>query len=277
MVASGVGNAVLATYSDEDVSAIIRRRGIPRLTEKSILLPGGLFRELEAIRGQGDAIDDEEARIGLRCIVAVVYSDCAEPLTAISISGMTGRISDDRLVSLGNVVQARRRRFRGNLPVINSRARDGTSAMPEQLFGRAVGAVVNSLEDTMKRQLTVSLIAVSLLAPGAAFAQSTTAAGAVNGARTGGEVAGPVGEIVGGTVGAAVGAAVEIPNAVITSIQGERVPSVAVQERVVVGEPLPAAVELRPVPNYTEYRYAVVNDRRVIVDPRTRRVIRIID
>jgi hypothetical protein len=78
-------------------------------------------------------------------------------------------------------------------------------------------------------------------------------------------------------VGAAVGAAVEIPNAVITSIQGERVPSVTVQERVVVGEPLPPAVELRPVPRYTEYRYAVVNDRRVIVDPRTRRVIRIID
>jgi hypothetical protein len=25
---------------------------------------------------------------------------------------------------------------------------------------------------------------------------------------------------------------------------------------------------LRPVPNYTEYRYAVVNDRRVIVEPR---------
>ena len=129
----------------------------------------------------------------------------------------------------------------------------------------------------MKRQLTVSLIAVSLLASSAAFAQSTTATGAVNGARTGGEVAGPVGEIVGGTVGAAVGAAVEIPNAVINSIQGERAPSVTVQERVVVGEPLPPAVELRPVPRYTEYRYAVVNDRRVIVDPRTRRVIRIID
>ncbi len=50
-----------------------------------------------------------------------------------------------------------------------------------------------------------------------------------------------------------------------------------VQERVVVGEPLPTTVELRPVPQYTEYRYAVVNDRRVIVDPRTRRVVKIID
>jgi hypothetical protein len=129
----------------------------------------------------------------------------------------------------------------------------------------------------MKRELTLSLIAASLLASSAAFAQSTTATGAANGARTGGEIAGPVGEIVGGTVGAAVGAAVEIPNAVITSIQGERAPSVVVRERVVLGEPLPPAVELRPVPRYTEYRYAVVNDRRVVVDPRTRRVIKIID
>jgi hypothetical protein len=134
-----------------------------------------------------------------------------------------------------------------------------------------------STENMMKNRIAVSLIAASVFASGAAFAQSTTATGAVNGARTGGEAAGPVGEIVGGTVGAAVGAAVEIPNAVIMSIQGERAPSVTVRERVVVGEPLPATVELRPVPNYTEYRYAVVNDRRVIVEPRTRKIIKIID
>ena len=129
----------------------------------------------------------------------------------------------------------------------------------------------------MKNRLAVSLMAASLLASGAAFAQSTTATGAANGARTGGEVAGPVGEIVGGTVGAAVGAAVEIPNAVITSIQAERAPSVVVRERVVVGEPLPPSVELRTVPSHTAYRYAVVNDRRVIVEPRTRKIIKIID
>jgi hypothetical protein len=45
----------------------------------------------------------------------------------------------------------------------------------------------------------------------------------------------------------------------------------------VVGEPLPAAVEVRPVPGYVDYRYAVVNNQRVIVDPRTRRVIRVIE
>jgi hypothetical protein len=131
------------------------------------------------------------------------------------------------------------------------------------------------LEDMMNNPVAVSLIAASLLASGPALAQSTTAQGAREGARTGGEVGGPIGAIVGGTVGMAVGAAVEIPNAVITSIpRGE--PSVVV-ERVVVGEPLPPTVQLRVVPNHREYRYAVVNDRRVIVEPRTRRVVRILD
>ena len=129
----------------------------------------------------------------------------------------------------------------------------------------------------MNYRLVVSLIAASLMIPGAAFAQSTTVEGAANGARVGGDVAGPVGAAVGGTVGAAVGLGLEIPNAVITSIEGERAPSVVVRERVMVGEPWPAEVELRPVPRSTEYRYAVVNDRRVIVDPRTRKVIKIID
>jgi hypothetical protein len=135
--------------------------------------------------------------------------------------------------------------------------------------------IINLLEGAMKNRIAISVIAASMLLSGAAFAQSTTAQGAAEGAARGGEAAGPVGAIVGGTVGAAVGAAVEIPNAVITSIPRDR--SVVVRERVVVGEPLPPTVELRTVPQHTEYRYAVVNDRRVIVEPRTRRVVRILD
>ena len=74
----------------------------------------------------------------------------------------------------------------------------------------------------MNKRLAVSLVAASLLASGAAFAQSTTVQGAHDGARAGGAVAGPVGEVVGGTVGAAVGLGLEIPNAVITSVPADR-------------------------------------------------------
>ena len=105
MVTSGVGKAVLATYSNDDVSAIIRHHGMPRLTEKSIVRPSDLFKELEKIRKHGYALDDEEACMGLRCIAAVVYNDCAEPLAAISVSGMTSRLTDDRLPEVGQIVR----------------------------------------------------------------------------------------------------------------------------------------------------------------------------
>src|SRR5882672_6609387 len=111
------------------------------------------------------------------------------------------------------------------------------------------GHLQSNWRNMMRNRLAVSLIAASLMASGAVFAQSTTEQGAANGARAGGDVAGPIGAMVGGTVGAAVGAGLEIPNAVITSVEGERAPSVVVRERVVVGEPLPAEVELRPVPH----------------------------
>src|SRR6201996_4792291 len=105
MVASGVGKAVLATYADEDVNAIIRRQGMPRLTEKSIVRAGDLFQELARIRKQGFAVDDEEARMGLRCIAAVVFNDCSEPLAAISVSGMTSRVTEERLPEVGKAVR----------------------------------------------------------------------------------------------------------------------------------------------------------------------------
>lgn len=67
--------------------------------------PSDLFKELETIRRQGYAVDDEEARIGLRCVAAVVYSDCGDPLAAIPVSGMTSRVTEERVPALGNAVR----------------------------------------------------------------------------------------------------------------------------------------------------------------------------
>lgn len=125
--------------------------------------------------------------------------------------------------------------------------------------------------------IRVAMLAAAIAAvPTFASAQSTTAQGAASGAAAGGQVGGPVGAIVGGTVGAAVGAAVEIPNALITSVTRADAPSVTVRERIVVGERLPPTVRLYSVREYPNYRYAVVNEQRVIVEPDTRRIVHIV-
>jgi hypothetical protein len=129
----------------------------------------------------------------------------------------------------------------------------------------------------MRNHMLASAVAIAVMAPTLAWAQASTATGAVGGAAAGAVVGGPVGAVVGGTVGAAVGAANEPPAEVRTYVTREQAPSVRVTEKVVVGEPLPATVVLRPVPNHTDYSFAVVNDRRVIVEPRTRKVIQIIE
>jgi IclR family acetate operon transcriptional repressor len=105
MVASGLGKALLSTYSEQDVFAIIQREGMPRLTSRSIVRAGELCKSLHDIRQQGYSVDDEEALIGLRCVSAVVYDDCSEPLAAISVSGKASRVSNDRLPVLGKLVQ----------------------------------------------------------------------------------------------------------------------------------------------------------------------------
>ena len=44
--------------------------------------------------------------MGLRCIASVVYNDCSEPLAAISVSGLTSRITDERIPVLGCIVRS---------------------------------------------------------------------------------------------------------------------------------------------------------------------------
>ena len=44
---------------------------------------------------------------------------------------------------------------------------------------------------------------------------------------------------------------------------------------VTVGEALPEDVIVRQVPEYDDYSYAIVNKHRVVVEPRTRKVIKV--
>jgi IclR family acetate operon transcriptional repressor len=104
MVSSGLGKAILSTYSDDDVSAIIQRHGMRRLTPKSVVRSGELHDTLKIIRRQDYAVDDEEVLMGLRCVAAVVYNEQSEAMAAISVSGLSTRVPEERLSVLGQLV-----------------------------------------------------------------------------------------------------------------------------------------------------------------------------
>jgi hypothetical protein len=96
-----------------------------------------------------------------------------------------------------------------------------------------------------------------------------TTTGAVTGAAGGALVAGPPGAVVGGAAGAIAGAiADENAPRFRTYVVQQHHPSVAYSGDVVVGATLPNTIVVYDVPpDYnTTYKYAVVNDRVVLVD-----------
>ncbi|HKD28607.1 MAG TPA: DUF1236 domain-containing protein [Xanthobacteraceae bacterium] len=136
----------------------------------------------------------------------------------------------------------------------------------------------------IKTLAVATFVVVSL--PFAAYAQGTIR-GAEEGAAAGGRAAGPLGAIVGGTVGAATGTVggilgVEERPRFREYVIREHHPSFRYGGEVRIGEVLPArGVRFYAVPREYHvrpgYRYAIVNDRPVIVDPRSRQIVEIIE
>jgi Protein of unknown function (DUF1236) len=118
-------------------------------------------------------------------------------------------------------------------------------------------------------------LATTTVMSGAALAQDIEG-GARRGAADGAAVAGPLGAAIGGVVGGAIGVIEPPPPPVVTYVERERIPSVIVHEKVTIGEPLPQTVIIHKVPQHEDYAYAIVNNERVIVDPSSRKVIKII-
>ena len=102
---SSVGKALLSALPDATLSKIFHRKGLPRLTVKTIHTTSALREDLARSRERGYALDDEEHAVGLRCIAAVIFDEGADPVAAVSVSGPMARISDDRIPSLAEAVR----------------------------------------------------------------------------------------------------------------------------------------------------------------------------
>ena len=139
----------------------------------------------------------------------------------------------------------------------------------------------------MKIRLLMPMVAIAtLMLPIAAQAEGTVR-GAEEGAAVGGNAAGPLGAIVGGAVGAATGTVggilgVDDRPRFREYIVRERRPSYRYEQDVRVGVVLPeAGVTYYDVPAEYHappgYRYTIVNDRPVLIEPRTRRIVEIVE
>lgn len=94
---SGVGKVLLAHLPTEEVRRIATARGLPRYTGNTITGLRQLEDELERVRSQGYALDNQEIMDGLRCVAAPIRDHTGRVSAAISVSGPVTRIAGDRL------------------------------------------------------------------------------------------------------------------------------------------------------------------------------------
>jgi hypothetical protein len=137
----------------------------------------------------------------------------------------------------------------------------------------------------MRRLIAIATLAAAVALPAVTYAQGVPG-GIERGSRDGERAAGPVGAVVGGVIGGVVGGV----NGVLgvderprfrSYVVEQRRPSYQYREDVRVGAVLPEqGVTYYEVPaeyGAREYRYTVVNGRTVLVEPRSRRIVEIVE
>jgi Protein of unknown function (DUF1236) len=137
----------------------------------------------------------------------------------------------------------------------------------------------------IRRLIGIAALVATVALPVAAQAQGVPG-GVERGSREGERAGGPIGAVIGGVIGGVVGGV----NGVLgvddrprfrNYVVERRHPSYQYREDVRIGAVLPddgvTYYDVPPEYNARDYRYTVVNGRTVLVEPRSRRIVEIVE
>jgi IclR family acetate operon transcriptional repressor len=88
---SALGKAICATLTDDEVVAILRAEGMPRMTANTITRVEDLLAALDIVRSVGHALDDREHEEDGRCVAAAITGSGVP--AAVSLSAPAVRFS----------------------------------------------------------------------------------------------------------------------------------------------------------------------------------------
>jgi DNA-binding IclR family transcriptional regulator len=91
--ATSVGKALVAYISPARLEKILSDVGMEKRTAKTITTPARRMKELEKVRTQGYAVDDEENNLGARCLGAPVFNQSSGIEASLGLSGTVGQVN----------------------------------------------------------------------------------------------------------------------------------------------------------------------------------------
>jgi DNA-binding IclR family transcriptional regulator len=90
---TAVGKLFLAEDGPDKCADYARRTGLPRFTENTLTDTDAFMKEIDKIRRQGYAFDNEEAEKGVSCIGAGIFSDDGRLVAGLSVSAPSDRLN----------------------------------------------------------------------------------------------------------------------------------------------------------------------------------------
>ena len=97
MHCTAVGKLLLLNYPQQQLHQYVAAKGLPAMTMHTITDPAALFAELDKVRAQGYAFDNEEYEPGARCIAAPIYDYTGRVVAGLSVSGPVTRMTDEHI------------------------------------------------------------------------------------------------------------------------------------------------------------------------------------
>lgn len=102
---TAVGKILLAAQAESSWERYVAVHGLIRRTEATLRAPDEFFAELRRVKRQGHAVDAGENEEGIRCVAAPIRDHRDEVVAALSVSGWTMSMTEQRIESLIPVVR----------------------------------------------------------------------------------------------------------------------------------------------------------------------------
>jgi IclR family transcriptional regulator, KDG regulon repressor len=116
---AATGKIFLSYFSNEDIRQIYNpKKALKKLTARSISNVDALIKEIEKVRINKVAIDDEECIGGVYCVAAAILSPKGECVAAISISTPKNRLNASRCATFAKLVSETAGKISGSLSAL---------------------------------------------------------------------------------------------------------------------------------------------------------------
>lgn len=91
---TGVGKIILSDFPSEKIDMVIQEKGLTSFTEYTLDTKEKLLKELETIRAQDFAYDNQECELGARCLALPIRDYSGHVIAGISVTGPVARVTD---------------------------------------------------------------------------------------------------------------------------------------------------------------------------------------